>query len=174
MSKEVTKYTKIADKARSDFDKKRKRAFVRSARVAAEYEPGLCDDVARSFGATGSHATSLRGRVSHFLLSCECGEHSVANIVRGVIAKGGATYPGKLGKVGQVSDATVKAALSHIYRRAKYNAGGVGYRIAPHATDADVVVVSLVSSPVHKTHAALDAPPATVSPVPALPAPSAE
>ena len=118
--------SKTAKKVRSARDtelaRKAKRAVER-AKLASDV-PGA-NEASVAFNASGCRDTSIRGEVEWYLLSRECGEHAIDDIARALARKGVRSY-----KTQELVDAgDVSAAISHLVRRARYNAKGVGFRI---------------------------------------------
>jgi hypothetical protein len=107
--------------------RKAKRAFEYRAKTDARIDAlgSRNANVDAPFGATHSRDYSNRGIVSMYLLGRECGEHDVRDIARALDKR--------LVRSERAPDkdalSLVKACLSHIYRRSRYNEGAVGYSI---------------------------------------------
>lgn len=106
------KMNKIRAEKAAEFRTKRERAFERRAKAEGEIETARDADIL--LAATGSRSYSLRGRVQHYLLDRIAGvEHDIARIAIDLNA----------------DESKVAAALSHIYRRSKYNADALGWSV---------------------------------------------
>jgi hypothetical protein len=173
MSRQVAKVEKSP---RAILSYKAKRALARRERAEAILEDAAAQSrkgelvvaadspQSAEFRATGSQEGSNRGLVSRYLLGREPGEHSVRDIARAL--------DGKLRRSERAPDkdavSLVTGCLSHIYRRARYNAQGVGFVIRKGDKGP---IVEVYAAPASKARKPALPSPATV---PALPSPESK